>query len=251
MSLSTQDETQILNWFEEKQKYQNTDDLYFKYRDLIFGSVLTNLADYFSILKADWKTKHHLSEDDCISIVHDGLLAAVDNFKLHFKSRSGVKFITYLTNVLHNLAMDYARRNHVRYNGTGLSRKQRNMGKIPSSMYVSLDSMLGNFDRGQEPQHYKDSFVNSAYIDSLFKFMEEKEDHFSSQTAQKLFVQNLLSKLSEGDRFILQSIMDGNSLSAIAKELELTRAGIKYRIKRLSKKFADLKKELWASEKQL
>jgi RNA polymerase sigma factor (sigma-70 family) len=247
MSLSAKDEEQLLEWFEEKEKNIPESDGYYKYRDLIFSEVLTKLSDYFSVLKMEWKSRHHLSEEDCVSIIHDGLLASVSNFKTAYKSRNRItKFITYLTNVLKNLAMDYARKNHIRYAGKGLTRKQRKMGRIPSSLYVSLDTILGASQQDYEAENRS---RDRQFIAPLFKFIEEKEDVLDSQITHKLLVQQLMDKLSSNDRYMLQSIMDGYNLSDIAKRLELTTPGIKYRLKRISKKFEDIKQELWASKK--
>lgn len=250
MSLSAQDETQIINWFEEKQKADPTSDAYFAYRDLIFGHVLKRLSDYFGVLKSEWKVKHQLSDEECISIIHDGLLAAVENFKLHFKSRSGVKFITYLTRILRNLALSYARKNHIQYSGKGLSKKQRNMGKIPSSVYVSLDAIVSNLEHGRLLDSGEEDRSGTRFVAPLMKVLEQNEEVITSQSTYKLVAENLLERLSGKDKFVLQSILEGRHLSDIAKDLGVTTPGVKYRLKRLSKKFVDLKQELWASEKQ-
>jgi RNA polymerase sigma factor (sigma-70 family) len=247
MSLSIQDEDQLLKWFEEKENAVLESDNYYKYRDLIFSYILSKFSDYFSVLKFDWKNKHHLLEDDCVSVIHDGLLAAVSNFKLHYRSRKRItKFITYMTVVLRNLAMDYARKGHVRYDGKGRIRKQRKMCRIPPSLYVSLDTIMGTQMQEYEAENiYRDR----QYIAPLFKFIEEKEGVLDSKITYKLLVKQLMEKLSSNDRYMLQSIMDGYSLRDVAKKLELTTPGIKYRLKRISKKFEGIKKELWASKK--
>lgn len=251
MSLSAQDEEQLLEWFGEKENKEKDSDEYFKFRDKIFSHVLNRLSDYFSVLKMEWGRKYHLSDDDCVSIIHDGLLASVDNFKLHYKSKDRViKFITYLTSILKNLAMDYARRNHIRYDGKGKTRKLRKMENIPSSLYVSLDYILETMElqRGQTA-FYDGTQKRSPYVKPLLDFINESKQDSESKTTQALLVHQLLEKLSNSDRYVLQSIMEGYSLSDIAKTLDLTKPGIKYRIKRLSKKFDDIKKELWESEK--
>lgn len=251
MSLSAQDDAQLLAWFEEKQKYEVGSDENRKFRDLIFADVLEKLDDYFSVLKGRWFRKYQLAYEDGTSIIHDGLLSAVDNFKLHFKSKDRMtKFVTFLTKVLNNLAIDYARRNHVRYDKKGVSRKLRNMTKIPYSAYVSLDSVLTPRQAGFEDPELAQSEDKRKFSQILFRVFQEDESESDAHYTTKLVIEKLLEQLSKNDRQLLQSIMDGSNLNDAAKELGLSIPGIKYRLKRVATKFETIKKELWELEKQ-
>lgn len=215
MSLTPQDEQTLQHWFEEKASQPPESDLHIKYRDMIFTHVLEHLGDYFNVLKRDWKKQLYLTEDDCVSIIHDGLLSAITHFNYSHESRNKItKFNTYLTSVLKNLATDYARRMRIRYTGKGENRKERKMRRIPNSYFVSIED-----------------------VENILK-----SDHGNEEAGlfAQLSINDLLKRLSGNDRALVQSILDGETLAEISRRLGVTRPGLMYRLRRIANRFKDM-----------
>lgn len=227
MALSEKDEKQLLQWFEEKQKHSIDSDEYYKYRDLIFTSALRKLNDYFFALKKKWATKYRISSEDCISIIHDGLLKASNTFDPNFHKSS--KFITYLTKILNNLALNYFHRDNFTQ-----KRLKHDIHQTPAAAYVSLDHLLSMIDGIDETEPVAPVFRELVHYLSL------QTEYFDSSFNERFFIEQFLERLSDSDKFILQSVLDGYSLSEVAKRLNLSIPGVRYKLQLLAKQMREL-----------
>lgn len=236
MSLSTHDEQKIAELFDKKDACRKDSDEYFMYRDAIFSHVLDRLDDYFRVLKHDWNSKFKMSEEDAISIIHDGLLAAVNTFRSGYESKNRVtKFITYLVHILKNNVKNYVTLNYV-----GAKRAGRKFHKMPLNAYMSLDQLISFSQDTYDSDH---TFMDKK-CDPILKYLSEKFAYFDAQQNQDFFVEQMMNKLPELDKIILKSIFDGYTLREIEARTNLTQPGLKYRLRRLAQRFSTIEKEL-------
>jgi RNA polymerase sigma factor (sigma-70 family) len=232
MSLSISDEKRLLELFEQKALYEVSSDKYIECRNEIFTQVIMKLDDYFSVLKWEWKSRFGISEEDGASIIHDGLLAAVETFKCDYKSRNRVtKFVTYLVSILKNRVRNYITLNYA----TG-ARAKRKLTKLPLNYLVSLDKILDSMRDDDEVSEVTPKPVYSHILD-LERTTEGVENSRS-------LIDHMLRVLPERDRQLIRYVLEGYDLTEIAKKLDYTTPAVRLLLNRIAAKFPNIQNHL-------
>ena len=246
MTITKADEIQLREWFlqlhnctEKGTELKLTLIEYYDYREKIAKLVLKKLNNLFQIKKFEWDKRNHINEDDAISIIHDALLISLNKFKL----TANVKFITFFWRVLHSTLFNFIKK----YKKVKPSQRKH----IPAPLLHSLDHLQWSHSI------IKSKIGNGRYtnqstrlIGSVIEKLVTLEQTDESKNDCRFLVEHMMERLSIEYRYILESILQGETTSDIAKELSITREAVRIKIKRIREKFRHIEEQLCQTRKQ-
>jgi RNA polymerase sigma factor (sigma-70 family) len=210
MTLTTADNKTLEFWFTDLQLLGPGSEEYITLRNKIYTYIYRRLMDMLKTKVYDWKRKYGLDEEDVISIFNDVLLRCVDKYR-----PKRVKFITYFWQSCENTAKNYYK-------------KYRCQRRIPASHIFNVD--FDELHNQAEIIASRVSFTpeglqDMRYLDKLSEQLRNlsDKDQYQQEITQlaKDSVSALLPSLSKIETRIFEKVVEGYSISAISKLLDI------------------------------
>lgn len=201
------DETKLLPLFQKQETLSKEQDEYVKNREIIMNEILRQLHKELKNYPKFWKNVQ-IDDSDAESMVFEGLLKAIDNYK---PSKGKCKFNSFMWTVI-------SQRFH-NYLILSKGKKRDHHG-----MLVPLESVL------QPPPDLEENCNKREFAELITKPENENME-------SKLLYAKMSKEATELQAQILPLILEGQSVSDVAESLKIPRWVVTRELNKLRKKY--------------